>query len=58
MQNYEIEVKSFGKVLPKTGNNKRTLYEHQRMALENLNLINQNSDYSTLLVLPTGGGKT
>lgn len=58
MQNYEIEVKSFGKVLPKTGNNTRTLYEHQRMALENLNLINQNSDYSTLLVLPTGGGKT
>jgi len=43
MQNYEIEVKSFGKVLPKTGNNKRALYEHQRMALENLNLINQNS---------------
>lgn len=58
MQNYEIEVKSFGKVLPKTGNNTRTLYEHQRMALENLNLINQKLDYSTLLVLPTGGGKT
>lgn len=58
MQNYEIEVKSFGKVLPKAGNNIRTLYEHQRKALENLNLINQNSDYSTLLVLPTGGGKT
>lgn len=25
--------------------------EHQRKALENLNWINQNSDYSTLLVL-------
>ena len=58
MQNYEIEVKSFGRVLPKTGYNTRTLFEHQRMALENLNLINQNSDFSTLLVLPTGGGKT
>lgn len=39
MQEQIITVKSFGKVFPKNGNNTRSLYEHQRRAMENLNVI-------------------
>ena len=53
-----VETKSNGIVSPKKGSNKRALYEHQRKAMANLDLINRNSSYSTLVVLPTGGGKT
>ena len=53
-----IEVKSFGKVFPKKGANARVPYEHQKCAMENLDSMNQNKQYSTMLVLPTGGGKT
>ena len=53
-----IEVKSFGDVFPKEGSNTRTPYEHQRKAMECLDKMNQESSYSTLVVLPTGGGKT
>lgn len=53
-----IEVKSFGNVFPKKGTNTRTPYEHQKKAMEALDKINQEKAYSTLVVLPTGGGKT
>ncbi|MBR5949654.1 MAG: DEAD/DEAH box helicase family protein [Clostridia bacterium] len=57
MKSY-IETKSNGIVSPKKGSNKRTLYDHQKKAIANLDLINRDSSYSTLIVLPTGGGKT
>lgn len=53
-----IEVKSFGDVFPRTGTNTRAPYEHQKMAMAGLDKINQSPAYSTLVVLPTGGGKT
>lgn len=53
-----IEVKSFGEVYPKKGTNARTPYEHQKKAMECLDQINAEPAYSTLVVLPTGGGKT
>ncbi len=53
-----VETKSNGIVSPKNGSNKRALYEHQKKAMANLDIINRNSSYSTLVVLPTGGGKT
>lgn len=53
-----ISVKSFGDVCPKSSTNTRTLYEHQKRAMECLDRINTRLAYSTLVVLPTGGGKT
>ena len=53
-----MEVKSFGDIFPKKGTNIRTPYEHQKKAMEALEKMNQESYYSTLVVLPTGGGKT
>jgi len=53
-----IEVKSFGNVFPRQGTNTRTPYEHQKDAMECLDVINKVPSYSTLVVLPTGGGKT
>ena len=53
-----VEVKSFGDVFPKKGTNARMPYEHQKKAMEALDKMNQESAYSTLVVLPTGGGKT
>lgn len=53
-----VEVKSFGEVFPKKGTNSRTPYEHQKKAMECLDRINGSPAYSTLVVLPTGGGKT
>lgn len=58
MNNLYIETKSNGEVFPKKGNNSRLLYEHQKKAMANLDVINRNDSYSTLVVLPTGGGKT
>lgn len=52
------EVKSNGTVSAKQGINTRIPYDHQKEAMENLDIINKTSDYSTLVVLPTGGGKT
>lgn len=52
------KVKSFGDLFPKKGTNIRTPYEHQKKAMEALDKMNQESSYSTLVVLPTGGGKT
>ena len=53
-----MEVKSFGDIFPKKGTNIRTPYEHQKKAMEALDKMNQEASYSTLVVLPTGGGKT
>jgi len=55
--NYK-EVKSFGIIETKKGTNTRTPYEHQKKAMEALDKMNQEASYSTLVVLPTGGGKT
>lgn len=57
MQDY-IEVTSNGKVTAKQGTNSRSPYPHQTDAMAKLNLIDQESSFSTLVVLPTGGGKT
>lgn len=53
-----VEIKSFGEVYPKKGTNTRMPYEHQKKAMECLDHINGAPAYSTLVVLPTGGGKT
>ena len=53
-----VEVKSFGDIFPKKGTNIRLPYEHQKKAMEALDKMNQEASYSTLVVLPTGGGKT
>ena len=58
MENSTVIVKSFGKILPKEKMNIRSPYPHQISAMKNLDLINTNKQYSTLVVLPTGGGKT
>ena len=53
-----IEVQSCGDVFPKKGTNTRTPYGHQKEAMQCLDKINKEPSYSTLVVLPTGGGKT
>ena len=53
-----ITVKSYGDVFPRAGTNTRTPYEHQKKAMAGLDKMNQSTSYSTLVVLPTGGGKT
>ena len=53
-----IEVKSYGDIFPKKGTNTRIPYEHQKNAMVALDKMNQESSFSTLVVLPTGGGKT
>lgn len=58
MEDTFVEVKSNGTVSAKQGSNSRTPYEHQRKAMECLDIIDKLDDYSTLVVLPTGGGKT
>ena len=53
-----IEVKSNGDIIPINGVNSRTPYDHQKSAMEALDRINKEKAFSTLVVLPTGGGKT
>ena len=54
-----IETKASGDVTPISGTNPRHPYEHQRAAMKALdNLDKKYSNYNTLVVLPTGGGKT
>lgn len=53
-----IEVKSNGKVSAKKGVNTRVPYNHQKEAMRKLSIINSEPSFSTLVVLPTGGGKT
>ena len=47
-----------GTVTVEKGKNPRSLYKHQEDALKELNKINVTNDINTLVVLPTGGGKT
>ena len=54
----EITIKSSGEINPKTGTNTRIPYEHQKNAMACLDIMNKEKAYSTLVVLPTGGGKT
>lgn len=54
----QAQNKSSSEILPKKGANVRTPQEHQRTAMHNLDLINRERNYSTLIVLPTGGDKT
>lgn len=59
MEEDYIETKAKGTINPKGGENPRLPYIHQRAAIKALDNLNENfSTYSTLLVLPTGGGKT
>lgn len=53
-----VEVKSSGTVNAIRRQSKRYPYIHQQKAMEALNRIDRLESYSTLLVLPTGGGKT
>ena len=53
-----IETVSNGTINAKKSSNTRELYDHQRKAMSNLDIVNKNSSYSTLVALPTGGGKT
>lgn len=45
-------------ITPANGRNPRQLYEHQVDAVKNLDAMNRKESFRTLLVLPTGGGKT
>lgn len=58
MESKFIEVDSNGTVTAKQGKNTRPPYEHQRDAIKNLDIMDENMSFSTLVVLPTGGGKT
>lgn len=49
---------SFGKIDRLNHKNQRPSYQHQKKAKSNLDLINKKDSFSTLVVLPTGGGKT
>ena len=52
-----IEVNCFGKILAKSGL-ERNAYDHQKEAMDALDKMNESKSFSTLVVLPTGGGKT
>ncbi len=58
MNENSVEVKSNGIIASKKGRNQRIPYEHQKHAMRNLDIIDETPAYSTLVVLPTGGGKT
>lgn len=58
MSKVEIESKASGEIYAKKGANSRVPYEHQRDAMKCLDIIDKETHYSTLIVLPTGGGKT
>lgn len=47
-----------GKVYVSNSNNPRNLYLHQREAIETLKKMGKKEKFSSLLVIPTGGGKT
>ena len=54
-----IEFPAAGEVRPIPGRNTRHPYHHQLDAIRALDRMDEeNASYSTLVVLPTGGGKT
>lgn len=54
----KITKTSSGTIRAKQGVNTRLPYNHQKEAMNCLNIIDKEKAYSTLLVIPTGGGKT
>jgi ATP-dependent helicase IRC3 len=54
----EIINKGFMEVTPFESTSKRQLYEHQKAAMRALDQMDQEDEFSTLLVMPTGSGKT
>lgn len=58
MSEEKVQVESSAIVKPKGNASARQLYDHQRDALKNMDIINNEKSFSTLIVLPTGGGKT
>lgn len=53
-----VEVPYFGIINKKKEKNTRPSYQHQIEAKQSLDKMNKLDSFSTLLVLPTGGGKT
>ena len=59
MKKEYVEFPAAGEVHPIPGNNARHPYHHQLEAIRALDRMDEeNASYSTLVVLPTGGGKT
>lgn len=56
--NLQVENTNAQIITPAKGKNPRTLYEHQIDAMQALDKLDSKPDFKTLLVLPTGGGKT
>ena len=53
-----VESTSSGEILRKKTQSTRIAYDHQIKAMQCLDKINEKSHYATMIVLPTGGGKT
>ena len=49
---------AFQSIVPIKGKNPYILYEHQIEAMQALDVINEQDSFRSLLVLPTGSGKT
>lgn len=58
MKTIELDNLNAQTVVPAKDQNPRVLYEHQIEAMKKLDMINKKETFKTLLVLPTGGGKT
>ncbi len=58
MNNLTVKNKNAQIIKVIKGRNPRSLYEHQVEAMTELNNIDKKSTFHSLLVLPTGGGKT
>ena len=60
MSNMPIMVENINAqtIKPANGKSPKQLYEHQIDAIHELDIMNKKSNFRTLLVLPTGGGKT
>ena len=53
-----VESTSSGQILRKKAKSTRIPYEHQIKAMQCLDKINESPSFATMVVLPTGGGKT
>lgn len=58
MDGFMVENKNAQAIKVINGRNPRVLYEHQVEAMAELNKIDKRETFHSLLVLPTGGGKT